>query len=58
MSGDEEKGRAKTLAKVAEIVKLCPHFGDWDWCNENCLLYDFCDRIYESMDLSKIEGGG
>jgi len=44
------------LSQVAEVVKRCPHFGDWDeFCNENCPLYLFCDGIYESQDASKIE---
>jgi len=42
----EEKLNDKTLGRVAEIVKTCPRFGDWDWCNTNCLLYDFCDGVY------------
>ena len=50
-----EYGPTKTLSKVAQIVKLCPHFGDWDWCMDECPLYKFCDGIYESQDVSKIE---
>lgn len=44
-----------TLARVAEVVKRCPRFGDWEYCNENCDLGDFCDNIYEVQDVSKIE---
>jgi len=41
-----EKSNEKVLGRVAEMVKGCPHFGDWDWCNAHCDLYEFCDGIY------------
>ncbi len=50
-----EYGPNKTLSQVAEVVKKCPHFGDWDWCQDDCPLYLFCDGIYESQDVSQIE---
>jgi len=28
------------------VVKGCPRFGDWDWCNAHCDLYEFCDGVY------------
>ena len=46
---NSKKSRMKTLSKVAEIVKTCPHFGEWDWCNTNCKLYEFCDQISASL---------
>lgn len=46
---NSKKSRMKTLSKVAGIVKTCPRFSEWDWCNTNCELYKFCDQIYESL---------
>ena len=50
----DEKAKAETLAKVAEIAKKCPNFYDWDDCQDVCLLYRFCDQLEASMDASKI----
>jgi len=52
---NEERSRTTVLAKIAELVKTCPHFGDWDWCNVNCDLYDFCDGVYTVMDAEKVK---
>lgn len=55
---DKDKGSIVIAAKVAELVKTCPRFGrddEFDWCNEHCDLCDFCDKVHESMDVSKIE---
>jgi len=49
-----ERSRTKVLALVAESVKGCPHFGEWDWCNDNCDLYDFCDGVYVSQNPTKV----
>lgn len=46
MADKEKRSSDKTLGRVAEIVKKCPHFGEWDWCNAHCDLYKFCDGIY------------
>jgi len=50
-----EKSRAKILSIVAEAVKGCPHFGDWDWCNVNCDsgLYVFCDQVFVAQNAEK-----
>lgn len=51
---DEEKSHQATLSRVAEVVKRCPHFGEWEeFCNLNCDLYDFCDKIFEIQNASK-----
>jgi len=52
---DEERSFTKILAKIAEIVQSCPHFGDWDWCNEHCELYKFCDQIVDILDVTKVK---
>jgi len=44
---EEDKQTATVLSKVAELVKTCPRFGDFDWCNEHCDLDEFCDKVYE-----------
>jgi len=46
---NSKKSKMKTLSRVAGIVKTCPHFGEWDWCNTNCELYEFCDQISASL---------
>lgn len=46
----EDKENATILSKVAELVKTCKHFGEYDeYCNDRCILYDFCDKTYEVM---------
>lgn len=54
---NNEKKQTAMLAKIAEVVKQCFYFGNWDWCMDNCPLYLFCDGVYESQDVSKIEKG-
>ena len=54
---EEKKAHTKILAKIAEIIQSCPHFGDWDWCNTHCELYKFCDQIVEVLNLSNIGKG-
>jgi len=55
MHEGEEKSRMKALAKAAEAVKDCSHFGDWDWCNVNCDsgLYVFCDQVFVAQNAEK-----
>jgi len=53
MNGEREP--TAILSQVAEVIKRCPHFGDWDWCVDDCPLYVFCDGVYMSQDGSKIE---
>ena len=52
---NEEKTWMSILGKIAEIVKSCPHFDDWDWCNDHCpILYRFCDQVVVVHDAMKI----
>ncbi|MFQ6053582.1 MAG: hypothetical protein ACE5OO_05050 [Candidatus Bathyarchaeia archaeon] len=44
----------KTLGKVAEVIMRCPHFFDWDLCQDNCPMYLFCDNIATIQDVSKL----
>lgn len=46
----------KILGRVSEVVLKCPNFGkDYDFCNKNCTLYDFCDRV-ESVQSALGDG--
>lgn len=44
---DAIKARDVTLGKIADIVLGCPYFGNYDWCVNNCTIYQFCDGVYE-----------
>lgn len=44
----------KTLGKVADLIMRCPNFFDWDYCQEHCPMYLFCDNIASVHDVSKL----
>lgn len=46
----------KTLGKVAEVVRRCPNFFDWDLCQINCPLYHLCDNVSTVQDASRLTG--
>ena len=44
----------RTLGKVAEVIMRCPNFFDWDLCQDNCPMYQFCEGIASVQDVSKL----
>ena len=44
----------KTLGKVAEVIRKCPNFFNWDLCQVNCPLYHLCDSVSAVQDPSKL----
>lgn len=44
-----------TLAKIAEVALCCRNFFDWDWCQDNCPMYKFCDDLETIFNLSLLE---
>jgi len=50
-----EETRTKVLVIIAEAVKGCPSFFEWDDCNVNCpvKLCDFCSRVFATHNAAK-----
>lgn len=44
----------RTLGKVSELIMRCPNFFDWDLCQDNCPMYQFCEGIAAVQDVSKL----
>lgn len=47
------KTREEIMGKIAGIVQTCPEFFDWDYCENNCEFYRFCDTIMETLNAAK-----
>lgn len=44
----------KTLGKVADVLQSCGNFYTHDWCNDHCPLWNECDKIISSQNISKV----
>lgn len=49
---DITRGKDITLSRVANDVLSCTMFFDWDWCQDNCPLYKFCDGVSAVQDAT------
>jgi len=58
MSEDTEKGRVATLGKIAEIVRTCPNFFDWERCEEICDFFKFCSDIDDIYNIENLDPKG
>jgi hypothetical protein len=48
------KDREIMVSKIAQLVQTCPRFFDWDLCESECDLYEFCDAVFTAMDLGRM----